>query len=141
MHNNWDILCTCTCRATPVETLHTILLGPYKYLLKDVMSHLTKVQKSEVLARMASFNYSGIDGKVLGNVVSNHKSFVGRDYKAWAPIALFIISPYLSDSDKEVWIQLSKVLGDQRHQHSHVLLLCYFVSFSGFPCSLLSPIQ
>jgi len=92
-----------------VETLHTLLLGPYKYLLKDVMSHLSRDEKSEVLARMSSFNYSGISGKVLGNVVYHHKSFVGRDYKAWAQIALFIISPYLSEGDKAVWISLSKV--------------------------------
>ena len=33
---------TIQCRSTPVETLHTLLLGPYKYLLKDVMSHLSR---------------------------------------------------------------------------------------------------
>ena len=92
-----------------METLHTILLGPYKYLLKEVMSRLSQHQKVEILARMAAFNYSGINGKVLGNIVYHHQSFVGCDYKAWAQIALFIISPYLTEADKLVWIGLSKV--------------------------------
>lgn len=97
------------CRSAPVETLHTILLGPYKYLLKVAMSSLNARQKKEVLARMAAFNYSGFDGKVLGNIVFHNQSFVGRDYKAWAQMAPHIIGSYLSDSQKRVWLGLSKV--------------------------------
>ena len=54
-----------------MEILHTILLGPYMYLLKKVMPTLNARQK-EVLARKTAFNYSGFDGKVLGNVVHHH---------------------------------------------------------------------
>ena len=102
-------VCYFTHRSTPVETLHTILLGPYKYLLKTTMSTLSAQQKQEILARMTAFNHSGFDGKVLGNIVYHHKSFVGRDYKAWAQQSLFIIGPYLSDAKKQVWLWLSKV--------------------------------
>ena len=48
------------------------------------MSKLTVQQKQEVYARMNTFNYSGFNGKVLGNVIHHHKPFVGRDYKALA---------------------------------------------------------
>ena len=58
---------------------------------------------------MRAFNYSGFDGKVVGNVVYHHKSFVGTDYKAWAQMALFIIGSYLSDELCGVWLSLSKV--------------------------------
>lgn len=58
---------------------------------------------------MRAFNYYGFDGKVLGNVVYHHKSFVGRDYKAWAQMALFIIGSYLPDELCGVWLSLSKV--------------------------------
>lgn len=92
-----------------METLHTILLGPYKYLLKTLVPKLSAAQKREVLARMAAFSYSGFEGKVLGNVIHHHKSFVGRDYKAWAQMALFIIGSYLSDGEKKIWLSLSKV--------------------------------
>ena len=73
------------------------------------MSTMNARQKMEVLARMAAFNYSGFDGKVLGNVLYHHKSFVGRDYKAWAQMAIFIIANYSDDSQKRVWLGLSKV--------------------------------
>ena len=52
-----------------METLHTILLGPYKYLLKTLIPRLTSIQKKQVLARMSTFNYSGFKGKVIGNLI------------------------------------------------------------------------
>ena len=48
------------------------------------------------------------NGKVLGNV-HHRQSFVGRDYKAWAQMALFIIGSYIDASQKRVWLALSKV--------------------------------
>ena len=107
--NIFNIFTISTCRSTPVETLHTILLGPYKYLLKTTMSKLTVQQKQEVYARMNTFNYSGFNGKVLGNVIHHHKSFVGRDYKARAQMAPFVIGSYLSDPQKQVLLALSQV--------------------------------
>ena len=92
-----------------METLHTILLGPYKYLLKVTIPRLSGQEKQEVLAKMRAFNYSGFDGRVFGNVIRHHQSFVGRDYKAWAQMALFIIGNYLSDDQRRVLLSLSKV--------------------------------
>lgn len=107
-------------RSTPVESLHTILLGPYKYLLKNTIPILSRRQKEEVLARIRAFNYSGFCVRLFGNVISHHQSFVGRDYKAWAQMALFIIYPYLTDEDRLVWVALSKVNNNLR------LLWCVF---------------
>lgn len=107
-------------RSTPVESLHTILLGPYKYLLKNTIPILSRRQKEEVLARIRAFNYSGFRVRLFGNVISHHQSFVGRDYKAWAQMALFIIYPYLTDEDRLVWVALSKVNNNLR------LLWCVF---------------
>ena len=97
------------CRSTPVETLHTILLRPYKYLTRKVMTELSPRNKEEVLARMAAFCYSGFKNKVYGNITRYCKSFVGRDFKAWAQMALFIITPYLSEEEATVWLNLTKV--------------------------------
>jgi hypothetical protein len=96
-------------RSTPVESLHTILLGPYKYLLKSTIPKLSKQHKEEILARMRAFSYSGFRVRVFGNVIRHHQSFVGRDYKGWAQMALFVLYPYLSHADKAVWLSLSKV--------------------------------
>ena len=109
-------------RSTPVESLHTVLLGPYKYLLKYTIPTLSSQQKAEVLARVRRFNYSGFDFRVLGNVIHHHKSFVGRDYKAWAQMALSVMYPYLSDGDKSVWIALSKVNRQYTSIHFDCLL-------------------
>lgn len=59
-----------------MESLHTILLGPYKYLLKQTIPTLSTQQKEEVLARVRGFNYSGFDVHLVGNVIQYHKSFV-----------------------------------------------------------------
>ena len=93
----------------PVESLHTILLGPYKYLLRSTIPTLSHSQKEEILARIQAFGSSGFKVKLIGNVIKYHKSFVGRDYKAWAQMAVFIIFPYLTEGDKKVWLALSKV--------------------------------
>ena len=92
-----------------METLHTILLGPYKYLTRMVMGRLTRDQKVEVAARMTAISYSGIKGRVHGDITRYHGSFVGLDYKASAQIALFIIAPYLMEEETAVWLSLSKV--------------------------------
>ena len=72
-------------------------------------TYMSSQQKEEVLTRVNAFNYSGFDCRVIGNVICHHQPFVGRDYKAWAQMALSIIYPYLSDGDKEIWVALSKV--------------------------------
>lgn len=97
-------------RSTPVETLHTILLGGCKYLVRKFMHECSPTEKKEILARMASFPYSGFSVRVTGNICYYYKSFVGRDFKAWMQMALFIIAPYLSPEGKKCWLLLSKVL-------------------------------
>lgn len=113
-------------RSTPFETLHSILLGPCKYLVKKLISSLSPQYKKELLARMNVFNnsgifivkilclklyikYIGIEGKVMGNICYYHKSFVGRDFKAWMQMVIFLIHPYLNQSELHVWLCLSKV--------------------------------
>ena len=52
------------CRSTPVEVLHTMLLGCYKYLLRKKMSRLSSVQRDELSARIAAFSLSGLDKRL-----------------------------------------------------------------------------
>ncbi len=61
-----------------MECLHTLLLGPCKYLLRSTILTLSTKQKEEVLARVRAFNYSC---KLQGNAIRHHQSFVGRGYK------------------------------------------------------------
>lgn len=96
-------------RSLPLEVLHTIVLGACKYLLQNIMSVLSARQKEEVLARVRAFNTSGFKVKMYGNVCRHYKSFVGRDFKGWAQMALFIVGPYLNDGQKQVLLTFSKV--------------------------------
>ena len=97
------------CRSTPTETLHTLLLGPYKYLLRSFMSKLSPGEKEKISAQILSFDFSGFKMKLSSKVCRHFRSFVGRDFKLLAQIALFIFGPYLSPDEVEVWLALSKV--------------------------------
>eukprot|EP00731_Ephydatia_muelleri_P029726 Em0021g249a len=96
-------------RRIPIEVFHTLLLGPYKYLLKEFVPKLTERMKDEVLARVNAFPHSGLTVKMYGNVCRYFKSFVGRDFKGWAQMAVFVLSPYLSTNERKVLLSLSKV--------------------------------
>ena len=94
--------------STPVETLHTILLGVAKYMLRAFMDKRSANEKREILARIKAFPYCGFDVKITSNICMYYRSFVGRDFKSFLQMALFIIVAYLTD-EKECWMLLSKV--------------------------------
>ena len=73
------------------------------------MGSCSTQQKKEILARMSAFSYCGFSVKVTGNICYYYQSFVGRDFKAWLQMAVFIIAPYLSAQGKKCWLLLSKV--------------------------------
>ena len=121
-HNSIHIYCIFN-RSIPVEVLHTILLGLCKYFLKEVMPRLSKAQKKELLARIRAFNLSGFQDKVHGNVctTSNH-SLGARDFKAWAQMAIFILSPYLSSEECEVLLSCTKVINPYSYLHCCIFI-------------------
>ena len=85
-----------------METLHTILLGPYKYLLRALMGRLTTAQKDDLQARLFTFDFSGLEYKLSYNLIRHFKSFVGRDFKALAQVSLFLLGPYMTPQEKSV---------------------------------------
>ena len=92
-----------------------MLLGPYKYLLWKKMSLLSSVQRAEVSARIAAFSFSGFDKRLSRDITKYYRSFVGHDFKVFA---IFIFLPFLSPTEVQVWLALSKV----------VFFLRYFVA-------------
>lgn len=95
-------------RSAPVETLHTILLGPYKYFLKDLMAKLNTDRKEKFKALISAFDYSGFDCRIVGNICYHYRSFVGRDYKALAQMAPFIVTHFVTKDEMRIWLCLSK---------------------------------
>ena len=97
-------------RSTPVECLHTILLGICKYMLRSFMDNRSKQEKEEMLARIKSFSYCGFKYHITGNIAYHYRSFVGRDFKAFIQMAIFIVAPFISVDERKCWLLLSKVL-------------------------------
>ena len=63
-------------RNTPLEALHTFLLGAYMYFLRDVMGRLSK---SEIAACIAAFNFFGFSHRLSRDISCYYRSFVGRN--------------------------------------------------------------
>ena len=73
------------------------------------MAKLNSQEKLKLRAVIAAFDYSGFDVKIVGNICSHHQSFVGRDYKAFAQMAPFIVYHFVSSEEIRLWLCLSKV--------------------------------
>ncbi len=93
-----------------MEVLHTILLGVCKYMLRTFMSSRSKTEKTEVLAKLSAFSYCGFSVKIVGNITYHYQSFIGRDFKAWMQLALFIIDMYVTDEENKCWLSLAEVI-------------------------------
>ena len=99
--SDYIIIVTCVysiiiIRSTLVEVLHTILLGPYKYLTRKLISRLSPKQKEQVQAYVCAFNFSGFNEKFRANLCPYFRSFVGRDFKGLGQFALFVIRAHFS---------------------------------------------
>ncbi|CAB3984659.1 Hypothetical predicted protein [Paramuricea clavata] len=78
----FDILKTFeACKQTPIEILHTILLGCEKYLLAKTMKTLSPANKKKVSARIKSFDFAPFPQKLVSNIPKTYGSLVGRDIK------------------------------------------------------------
>ena len=73
------------------------------------MTKRKEEDKKEILARMSAFNYSGFSTKVHGNVCYYYQSFVGRDFKGWMQMAIFIISSYLTEKCLATYVEGMKL--------------------------------
>ena len=73
------------------------------------MKKLSTNEKEELRARISAFSFSGCDAHFSRDMTRYYKSFVGRDFKLLAQLAVHLLSPYMDDGEKEVWFKLSKV--------------------------------
>ena len=73
------------------------------------MGRLTSAEKEQIEAHLRSLDYSGMSYQLSYSIVHHFKSYVGRDYKTLAQLALHILTPYMTPNEKMVWLALSKV--------------------------------
>ncbi|KAI0639400.1 hypothetical protein C8Q77DRAFT_1223885, partial [Trametes polyzona] len=95
---------------TPVEILHVVLLGFIKYFWRDTISRLKEPAKATLIARLSSFDVAGLGiAPLLGATLVNYaKSLVGRDFRAIAQAAPFVLHNLdgIPDELHRVWVAL-----------------------------------
>ncbi|KAF7357585.1 hypothetical protein MSAN_01354900 [Mycena sanguinolenta] len=100
---------------TPVEILHVVLLGFVKYFWRDLiqLQLKNKDDKKELLiTRLNSLDVSGLGISPLAGrtLVKYSGSLTGRDFRAIAQVAPFVIYDLVSCECFETWQALSKLI-------------------------------
>ncbi|KAJ6462550.1 hypothetical protein C8R45DRAFT_841581 [Mycena sanguinolenta] len=100
---------------TPVEILHVVLLGFVKYLWRDLvqLQLKNKDDKKELLiTRLSSLDVSGLGISPLAGrtLVQYSGSLTGRDFRAIAQVAPFLVYDLVSAECFETWQSLSKLI-------------------------------
>ncbi len=65
--------------------------------------------KEQLHARIQALDMSAFPAKIRGNITGNHGSYVGRDYKLWMQVAVFVLKGIIPDEQLFVWELLSEV--------------------------------
>ncbi|KAH9023715.1 hypothetical protein EDB85DRAFT_1849591, partial [Lactarius pseudohatsudake] len=103
---------------TPVEILHTVLLGFIKYLWRDVVHHQlgTNVQKKSTLkTRLDSLDTSGLQlpgaKHLAGNTLVQYAgSLTGQDFRIIAQVAPFVLYDLVPEVCFDAWVSLSNLI-------------------------------
>ncbi|KAI0639900.1 hypothetical protein C8Q77DRAFT_1045284 [Trametes polyzona] len=100
---------------TPVEVLHVVLLGFVKYFWRDLVQGQlkNKADLRELLAtRLSSLDVAGLGISPLAGrtLVQYAGSLTGRDFRAIAQVAPFVIYDMVSPECYEAWVALSRLV-------------------------------
>ncbi|RXW18687.1 hypothetical protein EST38_g7167 [Candolleomyces aberdarensis] len=100
---------------TPVEILHVVLLGFVKYFWRDVIKNQlkNKAPKKDLLAtRLSCLDVSrlGLSPLAGHTLVQYAGSLVGRDFRAIAQVAPFVLQDLVTPECYETWKALSKLI-------------------------------
>ncbi|KAF8146281.1 hypothetical protein K438DRAFT_1521144, partial [Mycena galopus ATCC 62051] len=108
---------------TPVEILHVVLLGFVKYFCRDAVARVHRSDKEVLIARLSSFNVSGLGIPALaGHPLVNHSgSLMGRDFRAIVQAAPFVLHGLLPEKNIRVWTALSSVVTLVSQPHIKIL--------------------
>lgn len=101
---------------TPVEILHVILLGFVKYFWRDVVQNQVKknsAQRELLITRLESVDVAGIPGvsKLAGKTLVDYAgSLTGRDFRAIAQVAPFVLYDLVPPACYHAWVSLSNLI-------------------------------
>ncbi|OAV97120.1 hypothetical protein PTTG_26146 [Puccinia triticina 1-1 BBBD Race 1] len=97
------------CQDTPVEILHVVLLGVFKYMVGEYINNFDKKRREELSGRVQLFNTDLLNlppasPKTLINYVG---SLSGKDYKFFIQAAPFVFFKFMDPDQRELWLSLS----------------------------------
>jgi hypothetical protein len=100
---------------TPVEILHTVLLGFVKYFWRDTINNQLKnnSDKKELLkTRLQSLDTTGLGiDRLSGHTLVQYAgSLTGRDFRAIAQVAPFVLYDLVSKPCYNAWVSLSNLV-------------------------------
>ena len=78
-------------------------------MLHQFMDSRNTSEKKEILAKISSFHIVVFQLEYLVTYAIIYRAFIGRDFKVWMQMGLFIVPSYLTDSETKCWYLLSKV--------------------------------
>ena len=98
-----------------MEVLHTILLGFVKYFWRDAVNiriGKNKIKRELLEACLSSFDTSGLGIPPLSGhtLVQYAGSLVGRDFRAIAQVAPFVLHGLVPQGCYDAWVALSKII-------------------------------
>jgi len=99
-------------RDMPIEILHVVLLGFVKYFWRDVIARLTGEQRATLVTRLSCINISGLGiSPLMGQTLVQYAgSLTGRDFRAIAQVALFILYDLLPTECFQAWLALCQMI-------------------------------
>ncbi len=92
-----------------------VLLGFVKYLWRDVIhNQLSKneAKKRQLMVRLSSVDVEGMGLPPLAGhtLVTYCGSLTGRDFRAIAQVAPFVLKEFVQDDCYQTWVSLSKLV-------------------------------
>ncbi|KAH7879373.1 hypothetical protein F5879DRAFT_771436, partial [Lentinula edodes] len=99
-------------RDTPVEILHVILLGYLKYFWRDAISRLSEPKKEILVNHLCSIDVSSMGLSQLAGetLVKYARSLTGRDFRAIAQVAPFVLYDLVPKECYDAWLSLSALV-------------------------------
>jgi len=98
---------------TPVEILHVVLLGFVKYFWRDlIQNQINDDQKRLLSVRLNSIDVNGLGiSRLAGETLVNYAgSLTGRDFRAIAQVAPFVIYDMVPADVFDAWVALSTLV-------------------------------
>lgn len=65
--------------------------------------------KEQLHAKIQALDMNAFPAKIRGNITRNYGSYVGRDYKLWMQVAVFVLKDIITHEQLLVWELLSEV--------------------------------